>query len=559
MGAAQRVAAAGVVRDTRCCRVSQQVVAAVVDAAIAVGRAPRRPLPWCGYRPRPARPRCRRRGRRAPSPEIGEYGLRALPGRVLLVGREEVQGHLGATAHVPAPPRHLRGLGGLRGAGRPARRLPARPARALRGVRLRQRHRARASTATSARAACTPGSPSTSTPPRASRPTAASWSARPTWSRRTAARCPASTATGRPAASCCPRMFGAGGRRPLRGRQGPLRPAGPDEPRQGRPPGAARPSTCGSAGTGRRADRRRCSSPTPTTAHSFGQAANRCVGVGKCRKHENDGGTVMCPSYQVTHEEEHSTRGRARLLFEMLDGHGDGADHGRLAVARRSRTRSTSAWPARAARPTARPTSTWRRTRRSSSPSTTGTGCGRAPTTPPAGCPWPPRAWPGPGCAGASTPSTSAAGCAGSAHPGRRPGGPRPIPAFATADAPAVVAPPRPDAADAHRPAPRGTVLLWPDTFTNHFHPQVGRAAVEVLEAPAGRSTIPTEPLCCGLTWISTGQLGVARRVLRRTVRRARAARPRRRSGRSGSSPAARRSSAPTLPSSSPTTRTRTG
>ena len=32
----------------------------------------------------------------------------------------------------------------------------------------------------------------------------------------------------------------------------------------------------------------------------------------------------MCPSYQVTHEEEHSTRGRARLLFEMLDGHGDG-------------------------------------------------------------------------------------------------------------------------------------------------------------------------------------------------------------------------------------------
>ena len=32
----------------------------------------------------------------------------------------------------------------------------------------------------------------------------------------------------------------------------------------------------------------------------------------------------MCPSYQVTREEEHSTRGRARLLFEMLDGHGDG-------------------------------------------------------------------------------------------------------------------------------------------------------------------------------------------------------------------------------------------
>jgi Fe-S oxidoreductase len=62
----------------------------------------------------------------------------------------------------------------------------------------------------------------------------------------------------------------------------------------------------------------------PEDGGSFRQAANRCVGVGKCRKHENEGGTVMCPSYQVTHEEEHSTRGRARLLFEMLDGHPDG-------------------------------------------------------------------------------------------------------------------------------------------------------------------------------------------------------------------------------------------
>jgi FAD/FMN-containing dehydrogenase/Fe-S oxidoreductase len=46
-------------------------------------------------------------------------------------------------------------------------------------------------------------------------------------------------------------------------------------------------------------------------------AALRCVGVGKCRK--TDGGT-MCPSYMVTHDEQHSTRGRAHLLFEMLHG-----------------------------------------------------------------------------------------------------------------------------------------------------------------------------------------------------------------------------------------------
>ena len=50
---------------------------------------------------------------------------------------------------------------------------------------------------------------------------------------------------------------------------------------------------------------------------SFSNATMRCVGVGKCRREE--GGT-MCPSYMVTHEEMHSTRGRARLLFEMMQG-----------------------------------------------------------------------------------------------------------------------------------------------------------------------------------------------------------------------------------------------
>ena len=50
---------------------------------------------------------------------------------------------------------------------------------------------------------------------------------------------------------------------------------------------------------------------------SFAYAANRCVGAGVCRKH--DKGT-MCPSYMVTKEEKYSTRGRARLLFEMLQG-----------------------------------------------------------------------------------------------------------------------------------------------------------------------------------------------------------------------------------------------
>jgi FAD/FMN-containing dehydrogenase/Fe-S oxidoreductase len=52
---------------------------------------------------------------------------------------------------------------------------------------------------------------------------------------------------------------------------------------------------------------------------SFTKATLRCVGVGQCRRRHPDGG-VMCPSYLGTNEEKHSTRGRARLLFEMLRG-----------------------------------------------------------------------------------------------------------------------------------------------------------------------------------------------------------------------------------------------
>ncbi len=55
----------------------------------------------------------------------------------------------------------------------------------------------------------------------------------------------------------------------------------------------------------------------PDDRFTFSRAALRCVGVGECRR---EGGQVMCPSYMVTREEMHSTRGRARLLWEMLNG-----------------------------------------------------------------------------------------------------------------------------------------------------------------------------------------------------------------------------------------------
>ncbi len=50
---------------------------------------------------------------------------------------------------------------------------------------------------------------------------------------------------------------------------------------------------------------------------SFAHAALRCVGAGKCR---DDSQGTMCPSFMATRDEEHTTRGRARILYEMLEG-----------------------------------------------------------------------------------------------------------------------------------------------------------------------------------------------------------------------------------------------
>ncbi|HWE88565.1 MAG TPA: heterodisulfide reductase-related iron-sulfur binding cluster, partial [Pseudonocardiaceae bacterium] len=68
------------------------------------------------------------------------------------------------------------------------------------------------------------------------------------------------------------------------------------------------------------------------------------------------------------------------------------------------------------------------------------------------------------------------------------------------------------------RDAPRGEVVLWPDSFTNNFDPHIAQAALDVLRDAGFAVTVPDRTVCCGLTWIYTGQLGVARRVLRRTL-----------------------------------------
>jgi Fe-S oxidoreductase len=67
-------------------------------------------------------------------------------------------------------------------------------------------------------------------------------------------------------------------------------------------------------------------------------------------------------------------------------------------------------------------------------------------------------------------------------------------------------------------PAPHGRIVLWPDTFDEYLSPQVAQAAVRVLEAAGFEIVVPGRTVCCGLTWHTTGQLDMARRVLRRSL-----------------------------------------
>jgi Fe-S oxidoreductase len=71
----------------------------------------------------------------------------------------------------------------------------------------------------------------------------------------------------------------------------------------------------------------------------------------------------------------------------------------------------------------------------------------------------------------------------------------------------------------AARDANRPPVLLWPDTFTNYFHPDIGMAHVEVLEAAGFRVTIPDRPLCCGRPLYDYGMLDTAEGLFRQLLR----------------------------------------
>jgi Fe-S oxidoreductase len=58
-------------------------------------------------------------------------------------------------------------------------------------------------------------------------------------------------------------------------------------------------------------------------------------------------------------------------------------------------------------------------------------------------------------------------------------------------------------------------VILWPDTFNNHFHPTTAQAAVEVLEAAGFQVCVPEQTLCCGRPLYDYGFLDLAEKLLR--------------------------------------------
>jgi Fe-S oxidoreductase len=260
----------------------------------------------------------------------------------------------------------------------------------------------------------------------------------------------------------------------------------------------------------------------PADRDHFGRVTLRCVGVGECRRAE--GGT-MCPSYRVMHEEMHSTRGRAHLLFEMLQGSPLGGGW-RSEPVREALDLCLACKGCKHDCPVNADMATYKAEFLSHYYE---------------GRPRPRHAYAmgwitwwarlaslAPGLANFVSHAPLLGDLfkwAGNIAPQRR------VPAFAPetfkewffrrrgagfqpADLPGRL--------EACPTGPRNQdkspVILWADTFTNHFHPDVARAAVDVLEAAGLQVVVPEQSLCCGRPLYDFGMLDTAERLLRQIL-----------------------------------------
>ena len=243
----------------------------------------------------------------------------------------------------------------------------------------------------------------------------------------------------------------------------------------------------------------------------FTAAVHRCVGVGKCRFDDSAAGGFMCPSYLASKDEKDVTRGRARVLQELTIGTmipdwsaGEVHESLDLCLSCKACAADCPAGVDMARYKSEVLHRTYTGKRRPISHYTTGwlprwfTILDRAPRCAPAllnaAFGFPPlrriALWAG----GLDTRRSVPTFAATTFHRGwRKVGG-------------ADVA------------ATNGEVVLWVDTFTDAMNPEIAWAAAAVLGAAGYSVVVPDDVACCGLTWITTGQLDGARTRLTRLL-----------------------------------------
>jgi FAD/FMN-containing dehydrogenase/Fe-S oxidoreductase len=238
---------------------------------------------------------------------------------------------------------------------------------------------------------------------------------------------------------------------------------------------------------------------------SFTRAMTRCVGVGSCRRHDPSK-SVMCPSYQATREERYSTRGRARLLFEMLHG-GPIDNRWRSDAVEEALDLCLGCKGCKSDCPVNTDMATYKAEFRAHHYA--GRLRPRAAYSMGLIANWSRLAKNAPSLANAMThtPYVSAlAKWIGGIAPQRR------IPRYASRTFTTWFRNRRHPRLDGQR------VMLWPDTFNNYFRPRTAIAATRVLEALGCQVIIPDRPLCCGRPLYDWGMLDKAKRLWNETL-----------------------------------------
>ena len=240
----------------------------------------------------------------------------------------------------------------------------------------------------------------------------------------------------------------------------------------------------------------------------FGKAVHRCTGVGKCLADNHGSGGVMCPSFQATRDEKDSTRGRARVLQEMIDGRLV-KDGWRSPEVHEALDLCLSCKGCLNDCPTGIDMASYKsevlhQSYKGRIRPRSHYILGRLPF-------WArlssPIAWLA--NLGLRTPGVRSLARWAAGVDQRRS-----LPTFARTRLSRWAR--KREALESARPA--GRVLLWADSFTEFFSTESGRAAVSLLESAGYRVELLPRAACCGLTWITTGQLDQAQEILARTI-----------------------------------------